>query len=43
MSKRCHNIYEMGLESFQTVIVETALVKEDERGGPGNTSKSLLH
>jgi hypothetical protein len=30
-------------ESSRTVIVVTALVKEDERGGQGHTSTSLLH
>jgi hypothetical protein len=34
--------YEVLLESSRTVIV-TALVKEDERGGQGHTSASLLH
>jgi hypothetical protein len=31
------------LESSRTVIVVTASVKEDERGGQGHTSASLLH
>jgi hypothetical protein len=31
------------LESSQTVIVVTASVKVDERGGQGHTSESLLH
>jgi hypothetical protein len=31
------------LETSQTVIVVTASVKEDERGGQGHTSASLLH
>jgi hypothetical protein len=35
--------YEVVSESSQTVIVVTASVKEDERGGQGHTSKSLLH
>jgi hypothetical protein len=30
-------------ESSLTVIVVTAWVKEDERGGQGHTSASLLH
>jgi hypothetical protein len=30
-------------ESAQTVIVVTASVKEDERGGQGHTSTSILH
>jgi hypothetical protein len=30
-------------ESSQTVIVVTALVKEDEKEGQGHTSASLLH
>jgi hypothetical protein len=30
-------------ESSQTVIVVTASVKEDERGGQGHASASLLH
>jgi hypothetical protein len=30
-------------ESSKTVIVVTALVKEDERGDQGHTSASLLH
>jgi hypothetical protein len=35
--------YEVLSESSQTVVVETASVKEDERGGPGHTSASLLY
>jgi hypothetical protein len=35
--------YEVVLESSWTVIVVTALVKEDEKGGQGHTSESLLH
>jgi hypothetical protein len=35
--------YEMVSESFQTVIVVTALVKENQKGGQGHTSESLLH
>jgi hypothetical protein len=35
--------YEVVLESSWTVIVATTLVKEDERGGQGHTSESLLH
>jgi hypothetical protein len=31
------------LESSQTVIIVIALVKEDERGGHGHASISLLH
>jgi hypothetical protein len=30
-------------ESSRTVIVVTASVKEDERGGQGHTFESLLH
>jgi hypothetical protein len=30
-------------ESSRTVIVVTALMKEDERGGQGHTSANLLH
>jgi hypothetical protein len=30
-------------EGSRTVIVVTASVKEDERGGQGHTSESLLH
>jgi hypothetical protein len=30
-------------ESSWTVIVVTASLKEDERGGQGHTSESLLH
>jgi hypothetical protein len=30
-------------ERFQTAIVVTALVKEDDRGGQGHTSTSLLY
>jgi hypothetical protein len=33
----------MHSESYRTVIVVTALVKEDERGRQGHTSVSLLH
>jgi hypothetical protein len=36
-------LYEMLLESSLTVILVTASVKEDERGGQGDTSTSLLH
>jgi hypothetical protein len=35
--------YEVLSESSWAVIVVTALVKEDERGGQGCTSTSLLH
>jgi hypothetical protein len=35
--------YEVLLESSWTFVVVTALVKEDERGGQGHTSTSLLH
>jgi hypothetical protein len=35
-------IYKVLLESPRTVIVVTALVKEDERRGQGHTSASLL-
>jgi hypothetical protein len=35
--------YEVLPESFWTVTVVTASVKEDERGGQGHTSASLLH
>jgi hypothetical protein len=31
------------LESSKTVIVVTASLKEDERGGQGHTSTNLLH
>jgi hypothetical protein len=31
------------LKSSRTVIVVTTSVKEDERGGQGHTSASLLH
>jgi hypothetical protein len=34
---------EVVLESSQSVTVVTVSVKEDERGGQGHTSKSLLH
>jgi hypothetical protein len=34
-------MYEVVLESFWTVIVVTALVKDDERGGQGHASASL--
>jgi hypothetical protein len=37
------SLYEVLLESSQTVVVVTASVKEDERGGQGHTSASLLH
>jgi hypothetical protein len=30
-------------ETSQTVIAETASVKDDERGGQGHTSTNLLH
>jgi hypothetical protein len=36
-------MYEVVSESSRTVVVITALVKKDERGGQGHTSKSLLH
>jgi hypothetical protein len=36
-------IYEVVSESSWAVIVVTAVVKEDERGGQGHTSESLLH
>jgi hypothetical protein len=42
---KCINVggvYKVVLESSRTVIVVTALVKEDERGGQGHTSASLL-
>jgi hypothetical protein len=35
--------YEVLSESSQVAIVATASVKEDERGGQGHTSESLLH
>jgi hypothetical protein len=35
--------YEVLSESSWTLIVVTALVKGDERGGQGHTSASLLH
>jgi hypothetical protein len=35
--------YEVLPESSQTLIVLTASVKEDEGGGQGHTSASLLH
>jgi hypothetical protein len=35
--------YEVVLESSQTVIAVIASVKDDERGGQGHTSESLLH
>jgi hypothetical protein len=39
-----HNItYEVVSESSRTTIVVTTSVKEDERGGQGHTSASLLH
>jgi hypothetical protein len=34
--------YEVVFESFQTVIAVTASLKDDERGGQGHTSASLL-
>jgi hypothetical protein len=37
------NRYKMLSESSWTVIVVTALVKDDDRGGQGHTSASLLH
>jgi hypothetical protein len=36
-------IYKVLSESSQSVIVVTASVKEDEKGGQGHTSASLLH
>jgi hypothetical protein len=36
-------LYDVLSESYWTVTVVTALVKEDERGGQGHTSASLLH
>jgi hypothetical protein len=35
--------YKVVSESSRTLIVVTALVKEDERGGQGHISASLLH
>jgi hypothetical protein len=35
--------YEVVSESSPTIIVVTASVKEDKRGGQGQTSSSLLH
>jgi hypothetical protein len=35
--------YKLVSESSQAVIVVTASLKEDERGGQGHTSESLLH
>jgi hypothetical protein len=35
--------YEVVSESSRTVIVVTASVKDNERGGQGHTSTSLLH
>jgi hypothetical protein len=37
------DIYEVLSESSWTFIVATASVKEDERGGLGHTSTSLLN
>jgi hypothetical protein len=36
-------LYRVLSESSRTVIIVTASVKEDERGGKGRTSASLLH
>jgi hypothetical protein len=36
-------LYEVLSKSSQTVIVVTALVEEDERGGQGHISSSLLN
>jgi hypothetical protein len=36
-------LYEVVSESSQALIVVTVSVKEDEKGGQGHTSKSLLH
>jgi hypothetical protein len=36
-------LYKVVSENFQTTIVVIASVKEDERGGLGHTSASLLH
>jgi hypothetical protein len=36
-------IYKILFDRSLTVIVVTASVKEDERGGQGHTSESLLH
>jgi hypothetical protein len=39
-----NDIFKRGvLESSWTVIVVTASVKQDEKGGQGHTSESLLH
>jgi hypothetical protein len=35
-----HPVYEVASESSRTVIVVTALVKEDVRGGQGHTLKA---
>jgi hypothetical protein len=35
--------YGVVLESSRTIILVTALMKEDERGGEGHTSENLLH
>jgi hypothetical protein len=37
------SLSEVVSESSRTVIAVTALVKQDERGGQGHTSESLLH
>jgi hypothetical protein len=39
----CWLMYKVLSESSRTVSVVTASVKEDERGGQGHTSTSLLH
>jgi hypothetical protein len=37
------NIYEVVSESSRTVSVVPTSLKEDEKGGQGHTSESLLH
>jgi hypothetical protein len=41
--KQFYHTYEVVLESSQTVIAGTASMNENERGGQGHTSASLLH
>jgi hypothetical protein len=41
--EREREVLQLLLESFQTLIVVTASVEDDERGGQGHISASLLH
>jgi hypothetical protein len=42
-SKAQCNAYDVVSKSSRTVILVTASINDDERGGQGHTSESLLH